>query len=77
MEFRRAKKEDVKDIMIIVKMAQDYFKEQGIDQWQGGYPNEEVIEKDIDEGYSYVLTDEGKVVGTTFLSFAGDRKSVV
>lgn len=73
MEFRRAKKEDVKDIMIIVKMAQDYFKEQEIDQWQKGYPNEDVIKKDINDDHSYVLTDDGKVVGTTFLSFDGEE----
>ena len=73
MEFRRSKKEDIEEIITIIKMAQNYLKEEGIDQWQKGYPNESVIEKDIEDGYSYVLTDEGSVVGTTYLSFDGEE----
>ncbi|MDU2111026.1 MAG: hypothetical protein E7E92_00735, partial [Clostridiales bacterium] len=45
MEFRKSTKSDVTKIMEIVKQAQEYFKSQGIDQWQNGYPNEEVINK--------------------------------
>ena len=69
MEFRRSKKEDIEEIMTIIKMAQKYLKEEEIDQWQKGYPNESVIEKDIEGGYSYVLIDNESVVGTTYLSF--------
>ena len=43
MEFRRSKKEDIEEIMTIIKMAQKYLKEEEIDQWQKGYPNESVI----------------------------------
>ena len=47
MEFRKSTKNDVPKIMNIVKQAQNYFKEQGIDQWQNNYPNDEVINNDI------------------------------
>ena len=50
MEFRKSTKSDVIKIMEIVKQAQEYFKSQGIDQWQNGYPNEEVINNDIENG---------------------------
>ncbi len=73
MEFRRSKKEDIEEIMAIINMAKNYLKEEGIDQWQKGYPNSDVIEKDIDDGYSYVLTDGGDLVGTTYLSFDGEE----
>ena len=54
MEFRKSTKSDVIKIMEIVKQAQEYFKSQGIDQWQNGYPNEEVINNDIENGESDV-----------------------
>ena len=47
MNFRKSTKSDVSKIMEIVKQAQEYFKSQGIDQWQNNYPNDEVINNDI------------------------------
>nr|WP_300003481.1 GNAT family N-acetyltransferase [Tissierella sp.] len=72
MDFRKSKKEDVEHIMIIIKKAQEYLKSQGINQWQNGYPDEAAIEKDIDDGISYVLLDGEKIVGTTAFSFDGE-----
>ncbi len=73
MEFRKARKSDVKEIMTIINMAKTYLKEEEIDQWQNGYPNGDVIERDIDDGHSYVLIDDDRVVGTTYLSFDGEE----
>ena len=55
--------------MDIVKQAQVYFKEQNIDQWQNNYPNEEVINNDIENGESYVMLDENNIIATTVISF--------
>ena len=33
-EFRKSIKSDLDNIMIIIKEAQKYFKENNIDQWQ-------------------------------------------
>ncbi|NLY77092.1 MAG: GNAT family N-acetyltransferase [Tissierellia bacterium] len=73
MEFRRAVKSDIDRIMNIIKQAQDYFKEQGINQWQNNYPNPDTINKDIEKGYGYVLLKEGEIVGTVAVSFDGER----
>jgi len=72
MKLRKSKEKDIRDIMEIIKEAQAYLKEMKIDQWQNGYPNEEVIRKDILNGYSYVLTDKDKVIATVALSFDGE-----
>lgn len=72
MELRKSKKEDIQKIMSIIKKAQKWLKEQGIDQWQNNYPNPEIIEKDIENEESYVLVDDKEIVGTTVLSFAGE-----
>ncbi|RII35847.1 GNAT family N-acetyltransferase [Clostridium chromiireducens] len=72
MKFRQSVKKDVDRIMEIIEQAQNYFKEQGIDQWQNGYPNPEVILNDIDNGHSYVLVKDNKIIATAAVSFDGE-----
>jgi hypothetical protein len=38
MEFRRAVEADICSIMNIIRQAQAYFREHGINQWQDNYP---------------------------------------
>jgi len=64
MKFRKAAEKDINAIMNIINQAQNYFKEQGIDQWQNGYPNRQTIRNDIENGNSYVLLKNDIVVGT-------------
>ncbi len=45
MEFRKAIESDIESIMKIIKQAQNYLREQGIDQWQNNYPNKWAIKK--------------------------------
>lgn len=73
MIFRKATESDINGIMKIIKQAQDYFKENGIDQWQNNYPNTETIKDDIKDEYGYVLEDNGQIVGTVAVSFAGEK----
>ena len=73
MNFRKSTKSDVSKIMEIVKQAQEYFKSQGIDQWQNNYPNDEVINNDINNGESYVMLDGDDIVATTVISFAKEK----
>jgi len=72
MEFRKSKKSDIKEIINIIEEAQNYFRENNIDQWQDGYPNEESIINDIENGESYVLLKDNKVIATAYLSFSGE-----
>lgn len=64
MLIRRTKEKDIKEMMNIVKQAQEYMRNQKIDQWQNGYPNEEVFLSDISKEMSYVIEEQGKVIGT-------------
>lgn len=72
MEFRRTNEKDINGVMGIINQSQQYFKEQGIDQWQNGYPNEEVIKNDILNEHSYVLLKDNKIVATAAISFDGE-----
>ncbi|MBE6088669.1 MAG: GNAT family N-acetyltransferase [Clostridium beijerinckii] len=73
MEFRKAVETDINYIMSIIKQAQDYFKEQGIDQWQNNYPNLETIRNDIANKHSYILLKDNNIVATAAVSFDGEK----
>ena len=72
MNFRKTRKEDIPAVMKLIDQAKAYMKENGIDQWQNGYPNAKSIRKDIDQDYSYVMEDEGKIIGTLAVIFDGE-----
>ncbi|MFL0165988.1 GNAT family N-acetyltransferase [Clostridium beijerinckii] len=73
MEFRKAVETDINYIMSIIKQAQDYFKEQGINQWQNNYPNPETIRNDIANKHSYILLKDNNIVATAAVSFDGEK----
>ncbi len=72
MTFKPAEKEDAQAIWAIIQDAQAYLKGQGIDQWQNNYPNMETINDDINNKYSYVLSNENEILGTIVVIFADD-----
>ena len=73
MIFRNSKVEDLEYILSILEEAKIFLKNNGVDQWQNGYPNKEVILSDIKNNESYVLEYENKIIGTTVLSFRGEN----
>ena len=48
------KKKDLENIMTVIHDAQRTMGEAGLDQWQDGYPSEEVILGDIRKGESRI-----------------------
>ena len=67
MDFIKASMENVPEIMEIITQAQQYFKNNHIDQWQDGYPDESVIKQDIEENASYAVVNEDAVIATAAL----------
>ena len=61
--FRQAINDDLVPIWDIMQQAIRRRKEEGSNQWQDGYPNPSVIQKDIDGGCGFVLTDENVIIG--------------
>ena len=72
MKLRLATANDLKDIMTIINQAKAYFKAQGINQWQDGYPNEISIINDMQRKEAYVLEDNDEVLATVMISTAGE-----
>jgi RimJ/RimL family protein N-acetyltransferase len=73
MQFRKAVETDINNIMNIIKQAQVYFKEQGINQWQDNYPNIETIRNDIMDKNGYVLLKDNNIVVTVAVSFDKEK----
>ena len=74
MLIRQAQPADIKSILSIVRSAQLSLCELGIDQWQDGYPSEEVIANDIAQGVGYVACDNsGSVVGYEAVVLTGEE----
>lgn len=68
MDFRKARTDDLKDIGGIIAMARKSLHDDGVDQWQKTNPNIEIVKKQLANKGSYVLEENGKVVGYAFLS---------
>ena len=71
-KFRKTEYADIPAVMELINQAKGYMKEQGIDQWQNGYPNEGEIAMDIAKGYSYVMEENKKIIGTMAVLFDGE-----
>lgn len=70
--IRNSTNKDIKDIISLIHQAQAYFKENNIDQWQDGYPDEAQIFNDIERKHSYVL-DDNDIIGTMYFAIEDDE----
>jgi GNAT superfamily N-acetyltransferase len=63
--FRKATASEIPAIWEILKQAIARRKKDGSDQWQDGYPNPEVVRKDIEADHGFVLTERDTIIGYT------------
>tara|TARA_B100000508_G_scaffold55003_3_gene42691 strand:+ start:61893 stop:62399 length:507 start_codon:yes stop_codon:yes gene_type:complete len=61
--LRRSNKDDLKEIWRIIQAAIARRKADGSNQWQDGYPNPEILEKDMEKGEGFVLCDSNSIIG--------------
>lgn len=65
MEIRKSAIEDIDSIMNIFAAAKQFMDEHGNQtQWEKGYPSEELLRTDIQNGNNYVITENGSFAGT-------------
>ena len=72
MIFRKTTVEDISSVLEIICQAQEYLKQKNINQWQNGYPNRDSIMVDIQKEYSYVMEENGVVIGTMAVVLDGE-----
>lgn len=61
--FRKAEVKDSDAIWKILEQAISRRKNDGSNQWQDGYPNLEIVKKDIEKNAGFVLTNNEMIVG--------------
>ncbi len=69
MELIKTTEAGALDAMQIIDMAKNHLKEQGIDQWQTGYPDLECIKNDTKKGIGYFVKDNDDVLAYLCIDF--------
>ena len=69
MQIRKAIQADADSIMHIFRQAQTSLKTLGVNQWQNGYPNPEIVDRDILSGNCLVCVSNSLIYAAFFLSF--------
>ena len=72
MRLRKVSIEEKHVAMEIIDMAKLHLREQGIDQWQDGYPNLDSIRADIIAERGYFILEGDEAVGYMCLDFEGE-----
>lgn len=71
-KLRNAKAGEETIAMDIINQAKAYLKEQGIDQWQTGYPNMEAILGDIEKQRGYFIMEDDVIFGYACIDYEGE-----
>lgn len=73
MEIRKAKKEELEEIMDIYNNARLFMKKNGNpDQWGDSYPERELIENDIEKGNSYIALEKKEIAAVFYFAVEDD-----
>lgn len=63
VHFEIARQEHIADICKITEEAKAQLKKLGLDQWQKGYPSQQVWQEDVRVGRTWVVIENDKVIG--------------
>lgn len=69
MILRKAFSTEQPIIWTILQQAIEQRKYEGSKQWQNGYPNEQIINDDIANGYAYVLVANNEIIAYAAIIF--------
>lgn len=73
MEIRKTKPSDLPDVMLVYTVARKFMRSQGnMVQWTNGYPSDDVILNDIENGNSYICMDDHRIAGVFSLIIGED-----
>lgn len=73
MLVRKTEEKDISEILKIYDSARDFMRDNGNHvQWPEEYPSEETIREDMEKDCSYVVEEDGEMIGTFALIFGED-----
>ena len=71
-ELKRVEKGEEKRAFEFINDAKKYLKENGVNQWQNGYPNISTIERDAELERGYFIIKDGEEIGYVCIDFGGE-----
>lgn len=63
---------DFQDAMRMIDSAKKLLHDEGVDQWQNGYPDDACIRRDLQDGKGYFAESAGKKIGYLCIDFDGE-----
>lgn len=69
MILRKATFSEIPFIWEILQQAVERRRQDGSQQWQNGYPNEQIVYDDIAKGYAYVLIENHEIIAYAAIIF--------
>ncbi len=72
MELRFAQPGELAMAMELINMGKRYLKQQGVDQWQDGYPDESRIALDIERKKGFFAVEDGEILGYLCVDYDGE-----
>jgi len=72
IKLRKVTEKEITTALLFIEQATTHLKEQGIDQWQDGYPNLESIKEDVKAYRGYFVTADETPAGYLCLDFEGE-----
>jgi len=69
LDIRQALSSDLKEIVEVYTNAREFMHSLGNDQWDKNYPNERIIQSDIDNKESFVCSIKEKIMGVFVFTF--------
>lgn len=70
--LRKAELEELETAFGIIRQGREYLKMQGLDQWQGEYPDRESVRQDLAARKGYFLTDGVAAMAYLCMDFDGE-----
>lgn len=65
MHIRHSREEDIPRMQEVLSEARQIMRSNGnLHQWTGGYPSDEALRDDIRRGVSYLVEQDGVIIGT-------------
>ncbi|WP_299533355.1 GNAT family N-acetyltransferase [Ulvibacterium sp.] len=72
--IKRAKIEEIPEILAITKACAAHMIKKGIFQWNEHYPSQNAFEKDIEREELYILESDNSILGTVVISTFMDEE---
>ncbi|MBA1392624.1 GNAT family N-acetyltransferase [Bombilactobacillus bombi] len=70
--LRKVQINELAQVIEIIEEAKQVLKGRGVDLWQDGYPDENILRSDIERGIAYFLIKDAKIVGVAALEDQGE-----